>query len=40
MGSSTAQLLIIPALQSFCDKYPDIQVDLGVTDRPVDLLGE
>jgi DNA-binding transcriptional LysR family regulator len=40
VGSATAQLLIIPALQSFCDMYPDIQVDLGVTDRPVDLLGE
>jgi LysR family transcriptional regulator for bpeEF and oprC len=40
VGSSTAQLLIIPALQTFCDQYPDIQVDLGVTDRPVDLLGE
>ena len=40
VGTSTAQLLIIPNLQSFCDKYPDIQVDLGVTDRPVDLLGE
>ena len=40
VGTSTAQLLIIPALQTFCDKYPDIQVDLGVTDRTVDLLGE
>ncbi len=40
VGSSTAKLLIIPKLQAFCDRYPDIQVDLGVTDRPVDLLGE
>ncbi|MGR4872170.1 LysR family transcriptional regulator [Variovorax sp. LARHSF232] len=40
VGSATAKLLIVPSLQSFCDRYPDIQVDLGVTDRPVDLLGE
>ncbi|HSV57758.1 MAG TPA: LysR family transcriptional regulator [Variovorax sp.] len=40
VGSATAKLLIIPSLQAFCDRYPDIQVDLGVTDRPVDLLGE
>ncbi|MEJ8820425.1 LysR family transcriptional regulator [Variovorax humicola] len=40
VGSSTAKMIIIPALQGFCDQYPDIQVDLGVTDRPVDLIGE
>jgi LysR family transcriptional regulator for bpeEF and oprC len=40
VGSATAKLLIIPSLHSFCERYPDIQVDLGVTDRPVDLLGE
>jgi LysR family transcriptional regulator for bpeEF and oprC len=40
VGSSTAQLLIIPRLKEFCDLYPEIQVDMGVTDRPVDLLGE
>ncbi|HYP82156.1 LysR family transcriptional regulator [Variovorax sp.] len=40
VGSSTAQLLIIPRLKEFCDQYPEIQVDLGVTDRPVDLLSE
>ena len=40
VGSNTAKFLIIPNLQGFCEKYPDIQLDLGVTDRQVDLLGE
>jgi len=40
VGSSTAQLLILPRLKEFCDQYPEIQVDLGVTDRPVDLISE
>src|SRR5688572_31136969 len=39
VGSNTAKFLIIPTLQGFCEKYPDIQLDLGVTDRQVDLLG-
>jgi LysR family transcriptional regulator for bpeEF and oprC len=38
VGSSVARLLIIPALSTFYDKYPDIQLDLGVSDRPVDLI--
>jgi len=40
VGSSTASLLIIPALSSFFERYPDIQLDLGVSDRPVDLIGD
>ena len=40
IGSSVASLLIIPALQEFHDRYPDIQLDLGVGDRSVDLIGE
>lgn len=40
VGTSTARLVVIPALASFCDKYPDIQVDLGVSDRPVDLISD
>jgi len=40
VGSSTARLAIIPALHTFFERYPDIQVDLGVTDRPVDLIGD
>jgi LysR family transcriptional regulator for bpeEF and oprC len=40
IGSSVASLLIIPALREFHDRYPDIQLDLGVGDRSVDLIGE
>ncbi len=38
VGTSVAQLLIIPQLAEFHARYPDIQVDLGVSDRTVDLL--
>ena len=40
VGSSVAQLLIIPHLAEFHARYPDIQVDLGVSDRMVDLIGD
>ncbi len=40
VGSSTARLIILPALASFCDRYSDLQVDLGVSDRPVDLISD
>jgi DNA-binding transcriptional LysR family regulator len=35
-----ARLLLIPALPAFLDLYPDIQLDLGVSDRPVSLIDE
>lgn len=40
VGAAVAQLLLIPALPEFHARYPDIQIDLGVSDRPVDLIGE
>jgi LysR family transcriptional regulator, regulator for bpeEF and oprC len=40
VGASLALLVIIPALPDFHARYPDIQLELGVTDRPVDLIGE
>jgi LysR family transcriptional regulator for bpeEF and oprC len=40
VGAAVAHLLLIPALPDFHAKYPDIQIDLGVSDRPVDLIGE
>jgi DNA-binding transcriptional LysR family regulator len=40
IGTSLALLIMIPALPRFHARYPDIQIDLGVTDRPVDLVGE
>ncbi len=32
--------LIIPHLADFYARYPDIQIELGVSDRPVDLIGD
>lgn len=40
VGTSVARELIIPALADFYRRYPDIQLDLGVTDRSVDLLAD
>ena len=40
VGSAVASLLIIPALSTFFERYPDIQLDMGVSDRPVDLIGD
>jgi LysR family transcriptional regulator for bpeEF and oprC len=40
IGSSLANLILIPALPDFRARYPDIQLDLGVSDRPVDLIGD
>jgi DNA-binding transcriptional LysR family regulator len=40
VGSAMARLVIVPALGSFFDKYPDIQVDLGASERVVDLIGD
>ncbi|HEU6456232.1 MAG TPA: LysR substrate-binding domain-containing protein, partial [Roseateles sp.] len=38
--SSLANLILIPALPAFRARYPDLQLDLGVSDRPVDLIGD
>lgn len=35
-----ARDVILPALPEFLDRYPDIQVDLGASDRAADLLAE
>jgi len=40
ISASLALLLLIPALPDFHARYPDIQIDLGVTDRSVDLISE
>src|SRR5687767_3651414 len=34
------RLLVIPNLPAFHEKYPEVQLDLGVSDRPVDLVAE
>ncbi|SDH55811.1 DNA-binding transcriptional regulator, LysR family [Pseudomonas flavescens] len=38
--SPFARMILVPALPAFHARYPDIQLDLGVSDRLVDLLGE
>ncbi|WP_213979411.1 LysR substrate-binding domain-containing protein [Sphingomonas sp. dw_22] len=35
-----AKPLIIPRLPEFMERYPDIEIILGVSDQPVDLLAE
>jgi len=38
--SPLARLILVPALPGFHAQYPDIQLDMGVSDRMVDLLGD
>ena len=38
--SPLARTILVPALPGFFARYPDIQLDLGVSDRMVDLIGE
>ncbi|WP_025996130.1 LysR family transcriptional regulator [Pseudomonas viridiflava] len=38
--SPFASLLLMPALPAFHARYPDIQIDLGASDRVVDLVRE
>ncbi|HEY4075078.1 MAG TPA: LysR family transcriptional regulator [Herbaspirillum sp.] len=39
-GGSLATLIIVPALSEFLRRYPEIQIDLGVSDRHVDLISD
>lgn len=38
--SPLARFILVPALPEFHRQYPEIQLDLGVSDRMVDLIGE
>lgn len=38
--SPLARMILVPALPEFHALYPDIQIDLGVSDRMVDLIGD
>lgn len=40
MGTSIATLLVIPALRDFHARYPQIQIDIGASDRTADLASE
>src|ERR1019366_8334268 len=34
------RLIVVPALPEFHARYPEIQIDMGVSDRPMDLVGD
>lgn len=38
--SPLARMILMPAMPGFHAKYPDIQIDMGVSDRKVDLIGD
>jgi DNA-binding transcriptional LysR family regulator len=38
--SPLARLILIPALPAFYARYPEIQLDMGVSDRVVDIIDE
>lgn len=38
--SPLARLILVPALPAFHARYPDLQLDMGVSDRVVDLIGD
>ena len=40
VGSSVASRILLPALPEFLDRYPEIRVDFGVSDRDVDLVAD
>lgn len=40
LPTSLAARVVIPALAEFCARYPRIQLEVGASDRPVDLIRE
>lgn len=38
--SPLANMILVPALPAFYARYPDIQIDMGVSDRIVDMIDE
>lgn len=38
--SPLASMLLVPALPQFSARYPDIQLDMGASDRMVDVIGD
>jgi DNA-binding transcriptional LysR family regulator len=38
--SPLATMILMPALPDFHARYPDIQIDMGVSDRMVDVIGD
>jgi len=39
-GAAITTYILLPALPSFLEKYPEIAVECGVSDRPADLIGD
>ena len=39
-GAAVTNFILLPALPVFLDRYPDIAVECGVSDRPADLIGD
>ncbi|SFQ61666.1 DNA-binding transcriptional regulator, LysR family [Variovorax sp. OK605] len=40
IGSSFANMILIPQLPAFHARYPEIELEIGVSDRPVNLVGD
>ena len=40
VGSSLANMVLLPALPGFRARYPEMELDLGVSDRPVDASAQ
>ncbi|MBD9561968.1 LysR family transcriptional regulator [Pseudomonas sp. PDM09] len=40
MPAGVGRLIVIPALPQFTDRYPLIELEIGLNDRPVDLIRE
>ena len=40
LSVSFGRLVMIPALPAFCERYPQIKLDVSVTDRQIDLIRE
>ena len=40
MSTALAALLVIPTLHAFQQRYPEMQLDIGASDRQTDMVGE
>lgn len=40
MGSSIANNVLVPMLPEFLARFPEIEIDVGVSDRMIDLIGD
>jgi DNA-binding transcriptional LysR family regulator len=40
MPAGLGRLIVVPALPEFSERYPQLELEVGMTDRPVDLIRE